>query len=436
MVDTYTARSGLVLQEAGSNLNVWGDPKLNNNFQKTDFAVKGMVSFALSGSKTLTSSNTSITPADIESTAAMINVTGGTGGTVTVPSRQGTWAVRNNSTGNVTFTTGSGGTAVIAAGDFGSVLCDGTNCYAEMRRNFAGNRLTNVGSPTSDTDAATKAYADNLAFSSSLPNQAGNSGRFLTTNGTSASWATVFPSFSGTNGYILTSNGSASVWSTPAATRTALGLGGAAVLNVGTGSGTVAAGDDSRIVNAVQPGSSPTFGGMTIAAGTPVIDFNDVSETTQGRLNFSASIGAFQFSIEGAAYFNAFIVRPSNSTAQLFGNEIYTTGNLTIANYALLASPAFTGTPTAPTASTATNTTQIATTAYVKANLASYLTTTTAASTYAPIASPTFTGTPSIGAEKLMRIATGTAANSGRVSFGTGAPGTLALGEVFLQHSA
>lgn len=37
-----------------------------------------------------------------------------------------------------------------------------------------------------------------------------------------------------------------------------------------------------------------------------------------------------------------------------------------------LASPALTGTPTAPTAATATNTTQIATTAYVKANLANY----------------------------------------------------------------
>jgi hypothetical protein len=46
-----------------------------------------------------------------------------------------------------------------------------------------------------------------------------------------------------------------------------------------------------------------------------------------------------------------------------------------------LASPAFTGTPTAPTAGTSTDTTQIATTAYVKAQA------------YATLASPTFTGT-------------------------------------------
>lgn len=49
-----------------------------------------------------------------------------------------------------------------------------------------------------------------------------------------------------------------------------------------------------------------------------------------------------------------------------------------------LASPAFTGVPTAPTASLATNNTQLATTAFVQGNLASY----------APLASPTLTGTP------------------------------------------
>ena len=42
-------------------------------------------------------------------------------------------------------------------------------------------------------------------------------------------------------------------------------------------------------------------------------------------------------------------------------------GGIAAASYAQLASPAFTGTPTAPTAATATNNTQIATTAFVKA---------------------------------------------------------------------
>lgn len=48
----------------------------------------------------------------------------------------------------------------------------------------------------------------------------------------------------------------------------------------------------------------------------------------------------------------------------------------------MFTSPAFTGTPTAPTPAVGTNTTQIATTAYVKSQ------------GYAPTASPAFTGTP------------------------------------------
>lgn len=57
-----------------------------------------------------------------------------------------------------------------------------------------------------------------------------------------------------------------------------------------------------------------------------------------------------------------------------------------------LASPSLTGTPTAPTATADTNTTQVATTAFVIGQ--SYLKTTDAASTYAPLASPSLTGTP------------------------------------------
>lgn len=89
--------------------------------------------------------------------------------------------------------------------------------------------------------------------------------------------------------------------------------------------------------------------------------------------------------------------------------------------YALLASPALTGTPTAPTATAATNTTQVATTAFVRGEVtalvasapatldtlnelalalgsdASFSTTVaTSLGLKAPLASPTFTGTPTL----------------------------------------
>lgn len=86
-----------------------------------------------------------------------------------------------------------------------------------------------------------------------------------------------------------------------------------------------------------------------------------------------------------------------------------------------IANPAFTGTPTAPTASANTNTTQVATTAYVVGQAASAtpLVSGTAAvgtslryaredhvhptdTTRAPLASPTFTGTVTVGANGIV----------------------------------
>lgn len=48
-----------------------------------------------------------------------------------------------------------------------------------------------VPTPSASTDACTKGYADGLSFASVLPAQTGNSGKFVTTDGTTASWATV-----------------------------------------------------------------------------------------------------------------------------------------------------------------------------------------------------------------------------------------------------
>jgi Chaperone of endosialidase/Phage tail repeat like len=72
----------------------------------------------------------------------------------------------------------------------------------------------------------------------------------------------------------------------------------------------------------------------------------------------------------------------ANTNTTQIATTAYVQAELT--DRAPLASPALTGTPTAPTAATATNSTQIATTAYVKGQ------------GYATLASPTFTGTVGI----------------------------------------
>ena len=56
--------------------------------------------------------------------------------------------------------------------------------------NFIGAAVS-VAAPTIAAHPVTKLYADALAFSAVLPGQTGNAGRFVTTDGTTASWANV-----------------------------------------------------------------------------------------------------------------------------------------------------------------------------------------------------------------------------------------------------
>lgn len=66
------------------------------------------------------------------------------------------------------------------------------------------------------TDGTTLSWAE-VQGGGSLPNQTGQAGKFLTTNGTTASWATVdtvLPSQTGQSGKFLTTNGSTASWTT------------------------------------------------------------------------------------------------------------------------------------------------------------------------------------------------------------------------------
>lgn len=152
-----------------------------------------------------------------------------------------------------------------------------------------------------------------------------------------------------------------------------------------------------------------------------------------------------------------------------------------------IASPTFTGTPTAPTPLTADNSTAIATTAYVKANLANYAPLTSPTLISPTLSNATLTGTPTlpasgtvigshlgllyedIGASLIVRTgstspyyfkfgsdgtfyvlngsmnATGTLIGTGiqigsgtsipKITISTAAPGTLAINELWFQRA-
>jgi len=179
MPSSYSVSFRLNLQAPGENLNTWGTNLNAGVFQLIEDALAGAVSLSLSGPTALTSVNGATDQA-----------------TITVPGVRKLYFVRNAASGAVIVTTGAGATASFASGEVGFCYSpDGINFYrTSTPTDFAGARLQNVGSPTSNTDGATKGYVDGVAFamaSGALPGQPGNAGRFLTTNGTTASWSNV-----------------------------------------------------------------------------------------------------------------------------------------------------------------------------------------------------------------------------------------------------
>lgn len=201
-------------------------------------------------------------------------------------------------------------------------------------------------------------------------------------------------------------------------------------LNIG-GGGTLGTGAYATIANYATL-ASPTFTG-TPAAPTAAADTNTTQVATTAFVVGQAS--STNPVVDGTAtvgtslrYARADHVHPTDTsraalasptftgtpaapTAAVDTNttQIATTAYVVGQGYAKLASPTFTGTPAAPTAAADTNTTQIATTAYVIgqgylksatasstyqtiSGMSSYLTTSSASSTYLPLSGGNITG--------------------------------------------
>lgn len=122
MVSTASTRLRLEKQGAGDNDTTWGT-RLNTNVIDLLDEAFGMTSFTLSGTKTLSSNNY----ATDEARKAFLNITSGTGGTVTIPNVEKVYLVRNATSGTVTFTTGSGTTADVVTGQTQIVYSTGSN---------------------------------------------------------------------------------------------------------------------------------------------------------------------------------------------------------------------------------------------------------------------------------------------------------------------
>ncbi len=190
MPSSWSSSLRFELQFTGENINLWGD-KLNVVLQHADYAIAGWLTKPLIGDTVLSTANAG----DDEARAAMIKFTGAGPFSVTIPSVSKRYDIWNACTGVVTITTGAGATVGLQPGETASVLCSGVDVVRSQGTSFSGQRLTGVADPLSPQDAATKAYADALAFNANagvLPGQgAGTTGWALFSNGSNAFWKPV-----------------------------------------------------------------------------------------------------------------------------------------------------------------------------------------------------------------------------------------------------
>uniref|UniRef100_UPI003784593F tail fiber domain-containing protein n=1 Tax=Daejeonella sp. TaxID=2805397 RepID=UPI003784593F len=209
----------------------------------------------------------------------------------------------------------------------------------------------------------------------------------------------------GAAGNILTSNGTFWTTSAPAAVNAGTLTGSTLASNITSSSlttlGTITSGTWNGTAIGSNVGGAGTVNGLMKANGTGVVsaavagtDYQAPLTTTQvGVLSNTSGTntgdqtitltgdvsgtgtGSFASTVNSVGGVSSAIIATlptsiaSNTTNIISNTSDIATINTALATKAPLASPSFTGTPTAPTPTTSDNSTQLATTAFVKANI-------------------------------------------------------------------
>lgn len=172
MPSSFSASLRFELQYSGENINAWG-AKLSNTLRRVDDAIAGYVAVAITGNATLSSSNDN--SASDQARMAHLKFTGtlAANATITIPSVSKSYRIWNATNKTLTFTTGSGGTASVEAGDKIAIWSDGTN--VNDGNYYGGYSLKDY-------------IASMTASAGAVPGVTGNAGKFLYTDGVSAYW--------------------------------------------------------------------------------------------------------------------------------------------------------------------------------------------------------------------------------------------------------
>lgn len=186
MAETPTTRAGILKVTVGDDVDSWGTV-VNRNWDWIDDAVDGILAIAVSGDVSITNT---IDSTD-QSHYAALNIVGGSGGRVFLPLKQGLFFVRNGSAGTVTVLNAAAtpiSNVVLSANAATIVMNDGVSGVFEVG---PGGSLKGYIDNVATT---AKAYTDQAQFNSAsgaFPGQTGNGGKYLSTNGSVASWQQI-----------------------------------------------------------------------------------------------------------------------------------------------------------------------------------------------------------------------------------------------------
>ena len=210
------------------------------------------------------------------------------------------------------LTIANGGTGLSATTKGGIFVGNSTTAFTNVTVGLDGYLLT-----------ADSAQATGLKWAAapvSLPSQTSNSGKFLTTDGTSASWATLnaLPTQTGNAGKFLTTDATTASW----ATLTASNLTG------GTLSSTIL-GNSAHFIGTTSVALNRTSANLALTGITSVAFPGSTSGTT--TVQASAAAGTTTFTLPA-----------TTGTAALVGNTFFV-GTTSIANNRASASQTLTG---------------------------------------------------------------------------------------------